>query len=142
MLILLPYYIINYEKELSKIASDTEKTEQLVYEYDRIIRSLNEVTHDDNTGIFHDILQMMRRVMNYLLEKEPVLQERMGNIMGGKVLPLPSDKLREARAEGISEGKSTVIANMLKRYIPIEDICAIVECDIAFVKQIQAQLFK
>ena len=92
----------------------------------------------------------MRRVINYLLEKEPVLQERMGDVMGGKVLPLPSDKLREARAEGksegitegIYEGKSTVIANMLKRYIPIEDICAIAECDIAFVKQIQAQLFK
>ena len=62
--------------------------------------------------------------------------------MGGKVLPLPSDKLREARTEGISEGKSAVIANMLKRCIPIEDICAIAECDIAFVKQIQAQLFK
>ena len=62
------------------------------------------MTHDDNTGIFHDILQMMRRVMNYLLEKQPVLQERMGDVMGGKVLPLPSDKLREARAEGISEG--------------------------------------
>ena len=66
LLILLPYYIINYEKELSKIASDTEKTEQLVTEYDRIIRTLSDVTYDDDTSLFHDILQMMRRVMNYL----------------------------------------------------------------------------
>ena len=66
LLILLPYYIINYEKELSKIASDTEKTEQLITEYDRIIRTLSDVTYDDDTGLFHDILQMMRRVMNYL----------------------------------------------------------------------------
>ncbi|MBR5564717.1 MAG: hypothetical protein IKW08_00990 [Roseburia sp.] len=146
LLILLPYYIINYEKELSKIASDAERCTQLVAEYDHIIHKLSEITYDDDTGLFHDILQMMRRVMNYLLEKEPVLQERIGDVMGGKVLPLPSDKLREARAEGISEGiyegKSTVIANMLKRCIPIEDICAIAECDIAFVKQIQAQIFK
>ena len=85
-------------------------------------------------------------VIMKVLNNYPALQERIGDVMGGKVLPLPSDKLREARAEGISEGiyegKSTVIANMLKRCIPIEDICAIAECDIAFVKQIQAQIFK
>lgn len=68
MLILLPYYIINYEKELSKIASDAERCTQLVAEYDHIIHKLSEITYDDDTGLFHDILQMMRRVMNYLLE--------------------------------------------------------------------------
>ena len=68
LLILLPYYIINYEKELSKIASNSDRIRQLATEYDYIIHKLNEVTHNDNTGIFHDILQMMRRVMNYLLE--------------------------------------------------------------------------
>ena len=33
--------------------------------------------------------------------------------MGGKVLPLPSDKLREARAEGISEGISQGIIALI-----------------------------
>jgi len=104
LLILLPYYIINYEKELSKIASNSDKTKQLVAEYSNIIHRLNEATCNDSTGMFHDILQMMRHIVNYLLEKEPVLQERIGDVMGGKVLPLPSDKLREARAEGIEQG--------------------------------------
>ena len=141
-LILLPYYIINYEKKLSKIASDAARSKQLLAEYDRIIHKLSGVTHDDDTGMFHNILQMMRRVMNNLLEKEPVLHERMGKIMSGKVLPLPSNKFREAKTEGIRDVKGTVIANMLKRSIPIEDICTIAECDFAFVKQIQSQISK
>ena len=55
--------------------------------------------------------------INYLLEKEPVLQERMGDVMGGKVLPLPSDKLREARAEGKSEGISEGISALINTCI-------------------------
>ena len=81
-------------------------------------------------------------VIMKVLNNYNALQKRIGDVMGGKVLPLPSDKLREAKAEGINEGKGTVVANMLKRCIPIEDICAITECDITFVKQIQAQIFK
>ena len=39
-----------------------------------------------------------------VLNNYNALQKRIGDVMGGKVLPLPSDKLREARAVGKSEG--------------------------------------
>ena len=38
------------------------------------------------------------------LRKESDLKERLGDVMGGKVLPLPSDELREARAAGKAQG--------------------------------------
>lgn len=56
LLVLLLYYIINYEKELCNIAND-------------------------DTSVFQDILNMTRRIMHYLLRKEPALKERMSDIM-------------------------------------------------------------
>ena len=42
LLILLPYYIINYEKELSKIAKNEQRTQQLIEEYKGIVRRLEK----------------------------------------------------------------------------------------------------
>lgn len=118
LLILLPYYMINYEKDISKIAKDMTRTKKLVQEYGKIIERLEEVTKNDDTGAFQDVLQMMRRVMRHLLRKEPELKERMGNVMGGKVLPLPSDKLREqlekGRAAGLEQGINQTIGALIE----------------------------
>lgn len=51
----------------------------------------------------------MRELVRYLLRKQPELRERMGDAMGGKVLPLPSDKLREEREAGLQQGISKSI---------------------------------
>jgi len=59
LLILLPYYIINYEKELSKIVADEQQMVQLTEEYSYIIARLSDVTREDDSGIFRDILKMM-----------------------------------------------------------------------------------
>ena len=114
LLILLPYYIINYEKELSKIATDEQGMEQLTEAYSGIIAKLSEVTKEDDTGVFRDIVKMMQRVMSYLLRKEPLLMERMDDVMGGKVLPLPSDELREAKAAGLEEGLEQGIMALIR----------------------------
>ena len=113
LLILLPYYIINYERDLKKIAASEEKTEQLMTEYQRIIKRLEFVTQSDTDRIFEDIIKMMQRVIDYLLRKEADLKERLGDVMGGKILPLPSDELREARAAGKAEGKAEGIQALI-----------------------------
>lgn len=54
------------------------------------------------TSLFHNARfserDEMRDITAYLLRKQETLQERMGVVMGGKVLPLPSDRLREVEA--------------------------------------------
>lgn len=109
LLILLPYYIINYEKKISTIAKDETRIRMLIQEYREIIERLAESTQNNESGTFQDILQMMRELVRYLLRKEPELKERMGDVMGGKVLPLPSDKLREEREAGLQQGISQSI---------------------------------
>ena len=46
----------------------------------------------------------------------------------------------EARAEGKAEGKAEIIANMLRRNMPEEDICAIAECSPEFVAGVREKL--
>ena len=112
LLILLPYYIINYEKALFEIASDEEKTANLLAEYHYIIQKLEDITKNNDTGIFYDLLKMIQLIINYLLKKEPILKERLGDVMGGKVLPLPSDKLREAKAAGLEQGLQVLVETL------------------------------
>lgn len=114
LLILLPYYIINYEKEFSKIAEDQTKSAKLVGEYREIIRRLGEFTKGDDEEVFHDVLKMMQRIMRYMLKNKPDLKERLGDVMGGKVLPLPSDKLREAKKLGLKEGLEQGITALIR----------------------------
>ena len=104
LLILLPYYIINYEKKLSEIASNASKTATLLNEYQYIIQKLENISKNNDNGLFYDLIKMMRRIINYLLKNEPILKERLGDVMGGKVLPLPSDKIRKAEARGLKQG--------------------------------------
>ena len=113
LLILLPYYIINYEKELSKVAEEKERKENLLSEFIAIISRLEKATKEDE-GLFLDIVKMMQRVMRYLLREEPEMKERMGDVMGGKVLSLPSDKLRKERSIGISQGISQTISALIE----------------------------
>ena len=105
LLILLPYYINNYEKEISKIAKDEERTQQLIEEYKSIVIRLEKVAKNDDIGFFRDLAGMMRRIVEYLLRKEPDLKERVSETMGGKVLRLPSDELREAKEVAMAEGR-------------------------------------
>ena len=164
LLILLPYYIMNYEKELSKIAKNEESSQALLEEYRRIVKMLEEKTKDDDTGLFYDMMQLMRRLVHYMLRRQVDLRERMCEEMGGKVLRLPSDELREERelgveigmkkgisqglSQGLSQGTalgkvektSQVIANMLKRGMSDEDICALVECDAALIEEVRGLL--
>ena len=78
--------------------------------------------------------------MQHLLRKEQKLRERMEDVMGGKVLPLPSDKLREERDKGINQEKWETVLGMLKRKMPLVEICAIAGCDEAFVAQVREQM--
>lgn len=117
LLILLPYYIINYEKKISVIAKDEDRIRILIQEYREIVERLAEITKNDKSGIFQDILQMMRELVRYLLRKQPELRERIGDVMGGKVLPLPSDKLREEREVGMQQGISLGISQGISKSI-------------------------
>ena len=60
----------------------------------------------DKPAEFQDILHMMRDIASHIMRKKDRLRERVSDVMGGKVLPLPSDELREAEAIGEARGEA------------------------------------
>jgi hypothetical protein len=108
LFICLPFYIMRYEKELHEIGQDDVKTGELLAEYAQILDWLKAETGENEAGIYQDLFRLMKRIADYQLRKERILKERMDSVMGGKVLELPSDKLRQERAEGILQGEQRV----------------------------------
>lgn len=99
----LPFYLLRYEKDFSAMEESDEGSRGLQAEYERILdRLAMEMSSDP--GTYQDLLIMMRCVMDHVLRRQKKLKERMEKIVGGRVLPLPSDKIREAKRQGINQG--------------------------------------
>lgn len=83
----------------------------------------------DEPDTFQDLLQLIRRVTDHLLRKQEKLKGEVETVMGGKVLELPSDQLREERAAGRAEGKAEGKAEGMAESILdlLEDLGAISE---------------
>ena len=97
----LPFFIMKYEKELQSIASNSDKKEVFLNEFrELMIRLKNSDIIANSEAIYNDLVSLMKYVADYELEYYTDLKKEVGDIMGGKVLELPSDKLREQRAEG------------------------------------------
>lgn len=103
-------------------------------ECEEILSRLEEALSEE-PEVFQDLLRLIRRVTEHLLTKQDELKRKVETVMGGKVLELPSDKLREERAAGIAEGVAASILDLLEDVEPVpedlrESIHAISENDI------------
>ena len=129
--IFLPFYIMRYEKDMSDISASAERKKALLEEYEDIMDRLEEALKDE-PDVYQDILQLMRKVADYQLSRQDNLKEEVGAVMGGKVLPLPSDKLREERAAGRAEGRYQTLVNavdnaMKNFHVDLEAACKALE---------------
>ena len=142
LFILFFYYILRYERILAKTidwnkdGNDCQTVKgQIVKEYEEIIRRLEKELKDDTTGLFLDMVGLMRRVLEYTLRKQPEIKKGVLKVMGGNVLPLPSDALREERAAG--ESRVNMLNKILIDADRVDDIIRS-----ANDREYQQQLFK
>jgi len=124
----LPYYLMRYEKKFASWEKSEAKMTALQQECDQVLTRLAEALADKPTE-FQDILHMMQEITNHIMRKQDKLRERVSDVMGGKVLPLPSDKLREAEARVDAKRSIKFILEVLEDYgeVPLElreKICA------------------
>ncbi|MBE5968852.1 MAG: hypothetical protein E7242_01330 [Lachnospiraceae bacterium] len=101
LLMVLPFFIIKYEKDLKDIASNQAKKHKFLEEFSNLMVRLKDskITKDFD-AIYSDLISLMQYIANYELDDFGDLKKEVGDIMGGKVLDLPSDKLREQFTEG------------------------------------------
>ena len=104
LLMLLPFYIMRYEKEIHRINQDQEKLQSLLDEYEDIRVMLEkELTETGRAELYTNLNKLITKISDYICRDEEVVRERLGETMGGKVLELESERLR---AEGKVLGES------------------------------------
>ena len=100
-------------------------------EYANILERL-QVSLITDISLYRDLYDLMRKLVDYMLKKQVQLKEGVDNIMGGKVLPLPSDVLREAESRGIVKGEligknKNIVSLTRKKYAKQMDVKSIAD---------------
>ena len=100
--------------------SNTKKLEQLLTDYQKISDALEQCTDDKKSALYIDIIILIEKIADYIIPKNnEKIRERLGDLMGGKILQLESERLRE---EGQKTERVRAIQNMIKYDVSKEKI--------------------
>ena len=92
LLMLLPFYIMRYEKNIHE-----EIRTNLV----------KELSGADKAALYMDLNKLIIKIADYICQSEEVVRKGIGDVMGGKVLELESERLlAEGKAIGEAEGET------------------------------------
>ena len=104
LLMLLPFYVMRYEESAHTIGKDSEKLQGLLKEYENIRINLEkELSLAGRSELYTDLNKLIVRISDYIFRKEEKVRKEVDEIMGGKVLQLESERLRE---EGMVIGEA------------------------------------
>ena len=98
LLMLLPFYIMRYEKKKHDMRKNPELLQVLLNEYDEIRMNLEkELTETGKAELYTNLTKLIVKIADHIFEKEEDIRKGIGDVMGGKVLELESERLK---AEG------------------------------------------
>ena len=121
LLMLLPFYIMRYEKDIHEMSENPELFQRLLNEYEEIRMNLViELSGADKTALYMDLNKLIIKIADYICQSEEVVRKGIGEVMGGKVLELESERLRaegeirgEIRGEAKGEERLSILINRL-----------------------------
>lgn len=107
LLMLLPFYLLRYEKEFNEIEEDEERFYGFLLEIREICGKLKvETGVSEKSDLRRDLMSLIRKIADHVLRNREKMKKGVVDVMGGKILELPSDKLKQAWAEGAAEGEA------------------------------------
>ena len=108
LLMLLPFYIMRYEKKGHDFNSNPELFQVFLNEYEEIRVNLEEeLTETGKSELYTDLTKLIIKIADYIFRGEDNVRKGIGDIMGGKVLELESERLKaEGKAIGRAEGEA------------------------------------
>ena len=108
LLMLLPFYIMRYENDIHEMSENPELFQNLLNEYEEIRANLiKELSGEDKATLYMDLNKLIIKIADYICQSEEVVRKGIGEIMGGKVLELESERLlAEGKAIGEAEGET------------------------------------
>ena len=112
---LLPFYVMRYENVKLE---DEELCKRLFEEYGLIQRYLKETyLQKGQEKAFRDVMELINRITNYIFSKTENVRKELGEIMGGRVLELESDRLiKKGEQIGLERGEAAV-TNLVKKLV-------------------------
>ena len=108
LLMLLPFYIMRYEKKGHDINNNPKLFQVLLNEYEEIRINLEEeLTETGKSELYTDLTKLIVKIADYIFREEEDVRKGIGEIMGGKVLELESERLKaEGEAIGQIQGEN------------------------------------
>ena len=98
LLMLLPFYIMRYEKKKHDMRKNPKLLQVLLNEYDEIRINLEkELTETGKAELYTNLTKLIVKIADHIFKKEEDIRKGIGDVMGGKVLELESERLK---AEG------------------------------------------
>ena len=132
LLALLPYHILRYESFLKSNSDNPKKVDKLLGDLETICQKLLQI---QGTEMYFNLVNLIKQIADYVIPKENPVRERNGEVMGGQVLMLKSEEIRqEGITQGIEEGrnkeKRDTAIRMRKANIPIESIAVFIDATV------------
>ena len=132
LLALLPYHILRYESFLKSNSDNPKKVDKLLGDLETICQKLLQI---QGTEMYFNLVNLIKQIADYVIPKENPVRERIGEVMGGQVLMLKSEEIRqEGITQGIEEGrnkeKRDTAIRMRKANIPIESIAVFIDATV------------
>ena len=132
LLALLPYHILRYESFLKSNSNNPKKVDKLLGDLEAICQRLLQI---QETEMYSNLVNLIKQIADYVIPKENPVRERIGEVMGGQVLMLKSEEIRqEGITQGIEEGrnkeKRDTAIRMRKANIPIESIAVFIDATV------------
>lgn len=126
LLILLPYHILRYEHFLKSNRTNEKKLHQLLDDYRKINERLTDTCEKEKKSeLYKDMICLIKEIADHVIPEENEARKGMDDIMGGKVLTLPSDLIREGRLDeiysSVQDGDYSISRGAQKSNMSIDD---------------------
>ena len=108
LLVLLPFYVMRYEKLVQELEENPEKLKQLLAEYEEIRKQLELARKQtERSELYFNLNRLIVRISDYIFQNSKKVRKGVKSIMGGNILELESEKLiAKGKAEGRAEGEA------------------------------------
>ncbi len=138
LLILLPYHILRYEHFLKTDGRDEKKIQVILEDYRSILEKLEEYTNvEERSKLYVEMIKLIEEIADYIISEKNPVKERLGELMGGKVLKLRSEELLEQGMEQGENKKARIaILNLFHDGMTIEKIARMVDETVETVEEI------
>ena len=150
---LLPFYIMRYEKKV--LDTTHPELRKMLEEYREIEKRLEEeFLEEGKEKAYRDLIELILRIAEYIMKNQAEARKGLGDVMGGKVLELKSDKLIQegmrrglecgliqGRTQGLEQGIAKNVRTLLHKGKTVEEIADLLDLTVDYVREIQDKKF-